>query len=97
MLQATQKFWGLEEETQFYVGHESGQNDKAAFKMHFIYIYIYIYIYIVNKDSEYPKNECSMHIYLIQNIHVEQDIYFCLKKQQKKKKNSIWIPSDDLE
>ena len=43
-------------------------------------LYIYTYIYQVNKNCEYPKNECPMHSYLIQSIHAEQNIYFCLKK-----------------
>ena len=47
-----------------------------------VYIYIYIYIYIVNKDCEYPKNECSMHGYLRQNISAEQNIYFLVKLQE---------------
>ena len=37
-------------------------------------IYIYIYIYQVNEDCEYPKNECSMYGYVIQNIPAEQNI-----------------------
>ena len=37
---------------------------------------IYIYIYKVNKDSEYPNIECSMHDYLIQNILAEQIYIF---------------------
>ena len=36
---------------------------------------IYIYIYIVDKDSEYPMNECLMHGYLIQNIPEEPNIF----------------------
>ena len=48
----------------------------------YIYIYIYIYIYQVNKDSEYPKNKCSMHCYLIQDIPVEQNIYVCLENKK---------------
>ena len=51
-----------------------------------MHIYIYIYIHQVNKNCEYPKNEC----YLIQNIHAEQNIYFCFKK--KKFRNSILFP-----
>ena len=39
----------------------------------------YLYQYKENNDSEYPKNECSMHGYLLQNKPVEQNIYFCLK------------------
>ena len=45
-----------------------------------------IYIYI----SEYPKKECSMHGYLIQNKPADQNIYFCLKK--KKFRNGIPFP-----
>ena len=41
--------------------------------------HVYIYIHQVNKDCEYPKNERSMHGYLIQNIPAVQNIYFCLK------------------
>ena len=67
-----------------------------------IYIYIYIYIYVcvcvcvcvcvyqVNKECEYPKNECSMHGHLIQNIPLKQNIYFCLKN--KKFRNSFPFP-----
>ena len=44
----------------------------------YIYICIYIYIYKVNEDCEYPKNECSMHGYLIQNIPADQTIFIYL-------------------
>ena len=36
---------------------------------------MYIYINEVNEDCDYPKNECSMQGYLIQNIPGEQYIY----------------------
>ena len=36
---------------------------------------IYVYVHQLNKDCKYPKNECSMYGYLIQNIPGEQDIY----------------------
>ena len=42
----------------------------------YIYIYIYVCMYKVNKDCEYPKNECSMHGYLIENIPKEQKYIF---------------------
>ena len=42
---------------------------------------------MVKMDSEYPKKECSMHSYLLQNMPTVQNIYFCLKN--KKFKNSI--------
>ena len=46
----------------------------------YIYIvYIYIYIYKVYEDCDYPKNECSMHGYSVQNIPAEQKIYICIK------------------
>ena len=44
--------------------------------------YIYIYIHEINKGSESPKKECSMHSYLIQNILAEQNIHFCLKNKK---------------
>ena len=39
-------------------------------------------IYKTNKDCEYPKNECSMHSYSIENIPGEQNKYFLFKKQE---------------
>ena len=43
---------------------------------------LYIYMYKLNEDSEYPKNECSIHGYLIQNITAEQLYIFFVKKQE---------------
>ena len=51
------------------------------------FLFIYIYIYQVNKACEYPKNECSIYGYLIQNIPAEPNIHFCLKNN--KYRNSI--------
>ena len=56
-----------------------GTSSKNRLESQLIYIYIYIYIYNVNKDCKYPKNECSMDGYLIQNIPAEQNIFFNLK------------------
>ena len=48
----------------------------------YIYIYINIYIYKVGEDCGYPKNDCSMLGFLIQNVLAEQNIYFSVKKQE---------------
>ena len=44
----------------------------------------------VNTDCGYPKDKCSMHGYLIQNIPGEENIYFSLKSNNFR--NSIPCP-----
>ena len=42
-------------------------------------------MYKVNNECEYPKKECSMHGYLIQNKPAGENIHFCLKNKKFKK------------